>query len=378
MLMTAPRVLVAMNTFKGSLTNREACAAVGEALTKLQIPFTQIPVADGGRGCRDTVMTKWTGEVANISATGPLGGSVTAQVFCSPNDKTPTRLFIESPDVCGFLLIATHERDPMRTTSEGLGELLLKCQSRWKVSLREIYIGLGDSAISDAGMGMLSRLGFQFLDGQGRQVIANGDGLARLEDIIPPKSDPLPGVRLTVLCDVANPLCGPTGSARVFAPQKGASPEDVERLSHGMDTFAFLTTALTGKPIAREPFTGSAGGLAAALFGFLDAELVAGAQYLLDLVDFDKHLADCDVLITGEGSTDRQTLSGKAPKECLLRATKLKKAALIISGSLGEGAEFKENPKFLGCFASGREPSAYEALKNETYRLFSDPAFAKF
>jgi len=373
--MKSPRVLIAMNAFKGSLSNREACAAVAEALTTLKIPFLQIPVGDGGRGSRDTIRVAWGGEIANLPGIGPMGAETTAQVLCAPNASHPEKIFIDSPDICGYSLVSPMERNPMQATSRGLGELLLRCHKLWNMTLKEIYIGLGDSAVSDAGIGMLGALGFQFLDGQGRSVSGNGEGLARLANILPAVTDPLEGIRLSVLCDVTNPLCGPSGSARVFAPQKGASPQDVERLSQGMDIFAEQVRAISGREIAQQTMTGSAGGLAAALYGLMNADLLPGAKYLFDQVGFDEHLRSCDLLVTGEGKTDKQTLSGKAPRECLSRAKALNKSALILSGSLGEGVEFTDNPKFLGCFACGREPTAYEALRREAQRIFSDLRF---
>ncbi len=374
--MKRPRTLIAMNAFKGSLSNREACAAVAEALASLGIPYHQIPVGDGGRGSRDTMQSKWKGQMESFTATGPLGAPAIASVLGYPDNLNPEKVFIDSPDVCGHSLVTAAERNVMKATSRGLGQLLLACHKRWhQKGLKEIYVGLGDSAISDAGLGMLCSLGFTPTDRNNKPVSADGEGLSRLENIQPPQNFPLPGVRLVILCDVKNPLCGSEGSAVVFAPQKGATPDEVKSLAAGMDKFAEIVYRTSKRSIAQEPMTGSAGGLGAAFRGFLSAELFHGAGFLLDEVDFDKYLKSSDLLITGEGRTDKQTLGGKAPKECLSRASKLKKSAVVISGSLGEGAESLGNGKFLGCYACGREPSAYEALRKTTETLFSDPAF---
>lgn len=348
-----------MNPFKGSLSNSEACSAVANGLSKLQIPHIEIPVGDGGRGTRACLQTQWKAEVVEMPATSAMGDPTTARVLYQT-----TRIFIESPDVCGYLS-PEEKRDAMKASSRGLGELLVQCTQRWP-DLKEIYVGLGDSAISDAGIGMLQALGYE-LGG----VEANGEGLTRIRNLIPPKKDRFSKISFRILCDVNNPLCGEKGSARVFAPQKGAAPEQVEQLSAGMDRFAEIVVKLTGRSIAKEPFTGSAGGLASAFYGLLSAKLYPGAKTLFDLINFDDKLKECDILVTGEGRTDKQTLSGKAPKECLDRAAKLGKASVIISGSLGEGADSIDQPKFIGCFASGREPSAFEALRREAERIFS-------
>ncbi len=362
-----------LSPFKGRLTNREACAAVTKALKQKKITGRALPLGDGGAGTLWTIHSSLGGSIEEIDASGPLGKPVKASVLLLPNKKNPTSLYIESSDVCGHSLVPDAERDALRATSRGLGEVILESLKRWGNSLSRIYIGLGDSAVSDVGLGMLCGLGYTFFDLSGHVVWGNAAGLRQIQTFQVPKNPALDKIKFTVLCDVMNPLCGPRGSARTFAPQKGATAGQVSQIDQGMEHFASVIQATTGRNLRYEPMTGSAGGLAAAFLAFFDAELVHGARFLLDWIHFDRILSDHCFLIVGEGKTDQQTLSGKAPLEGVERALRLGKKVVVISGALGEGHEqLLQKRSVAGCYACGESPTAKDALFDRTLEIFSD------
>lgn len=370
--MTPPlSALVSLSAYKGRLTNELATQIVAQALKELNISSKLLPLGDGGLGTLRTVHSVLGGEIYRRWVSHPLGQKVEAECLAIPNAKAPSAVYLESAQACGYHLVNDSERDPMRASSAGLGELILDAAKTWESSLERIYIGLGDSAVSDMGMGMLTALGFSFLDDASRALWPNANSLRQIKTFTSPKDRRLEKIKFTVLCDVLNPVCGPQGSARIFAPQKGASPTQVQLLEQGMENFCAVLQKANGRNLRLEPMTGAAGGLAAACLGFLNAELVLGARFVMDWIRFDDQLRPHDFLIVGEGKTDKQTLCGKAPWEAIERGRKLGKKVILISGALGEGHEqlVKQNP-LLQCFACGEHPSAQEALHRRTLEVF--------
>lgn len=366
--------LVAMAAFKGTLTSREACDAVALGIRQGGLEPTPFPVGDGGGGTLEAIQSARGGELTRFPATGPLNRPLEARALCFPSTERADHVILESADTCGLHLLAEGERDPLRATSRGLGELLSAVARRWP-SLRRISIGLGDSAVTDAGLGMLAALGFRPLDAGGRDLWPNAHSLRTLHAIsLPPEKDQWwRRIELVVLCDVLNPLCGSQGSAAVFSPQKGATPPQVKLLKEGLESFAARALAATGKRIAFEPMTGAAGGTAAALKAFLGARLVHGAPFLLDWVGFDEALERHGFVVTGEGRTDAQTLSGKIVHEILGRASRRRKPAILVSGEID--AKTADQLKGIGLLAaaeSGRDPSPREALVRRARSLFAD------
>jgi len=319
-----------------------------------------------------TVQLAMGGEITTIDSQGPLGQKVEAKVLCLPNAQQPDFVYIESSEACGHHLVHAEERDAMRASSHGLGLIILGALQRWHSSLKRIFVGLGDSATSDVGMGMLGGLGYSFYDTGGRVLWGNAETLRLLHAFEPPRDRPWEKVRFTVLCDVLNPLLGPHGSARTFSRQKGASPGQVSLIEQGMEHFVSVIQKTLGHSPRYEPMTGSAGGLSAAFKTFFDAELVHGARFLLDWIGFDRILDEVAFLITGEGRTDYQTMSGKAPMECLERAGRMGKRSLVISGALADGYEpLLRRPGVMGVFACGQDPSAKQALTSKVLDIFS-------
>jgi glycerate kinase len=371
MMANPKNVLVAMSGFKGSLTNIEACQCVASALKDLNLAHSIVPIGDGGKGTGLALNLALGGEFHSIDSIDPLGRPISGTLLCFPNSKSPSRIYIESSSVCGYTLIKKEEKNALQASSRGLGIMLRESILRWKHSLQEIWIGLGDSAISDMGMGMLSELGVHFLNSKQEPIPATTDHLVHINAFSPPSLH-LNSISLTVLCDVSNPVCGPQGSAVTFSPQKGATPEQVALIARGMENFATRIENKLHRSLKYIPMTGSAGGLSAALFSFFNAKLVPGCEFLLSEIGFDEKISQHDWVVTGEGRTDAQTLKGKAPAVVFEHSRKQNKQCLFISGSLGEGLDpISKEGGMVGVYACGREPSAKEALTRKTREVFS-------
>lgn len=367
-------VLVSMCNFKGTLSNDEASTAVAHGLGKL--PYEIQSVADGGRGTLNCVMRTLPGEIHEFDAMGSLGGKVHGRAYCLPNATNPHSILIESSDTCGYEP-KQNIRDPMLASSYGMGKLLQELCERWNGTLRNIYIGLGDSAISDAGAGMLAALGVKYFDSHGHSLLGNGSALDKIDQIQTPPLPLFPSLSFTVLCDVNNPLCGKEGSARTFSPQKGATPSQVLALEKGMKNFSSRVAKITHKDISNLPRTGSAGGLSFTFASFFNANLVSGSEFLLNWINYDRYIERHSVIITGEGRTDRQTFEGKAPMEVVRRAQKLGRRVFIVSGAVSDN--FADNPlthSIAGYYACGDKPNPQEALSNKVAELIKSGTLA--
>lgn len=309
-------ILIAPNSFKNSLPANDAANAILQGLEQSRLGFTGecFPVGDGGDGTGDLLMRKLDAVKIEVMAHDPLGRERPASFGLGVN--APTAI-IEMASASGLRLLDEQELDPLHATSRGTGELIREALDR---NARHILLGIGGSATVDGGMGILTALGIRFTDIQGR-AIATAVGLTGLAAIDTSGLDPrLKDTRLTILCDVENPPLGPTGSAAVFGPQKGATPEDVILLESALQRFCAIVRATTGKDISRLPSGGAAGAAAAGLYALLGARLERGIDYFLQVTDFDEALRRSDLVITGEGSIDEQTLRGKAPFGVAVRA----------------------------------------------------------
>ena len=300
------KVVLALDKFKGSATARQLISAVRAELDSLQgLELVGVPVADGGDGTVDVLAAACQGQWVDCPTMGPLlqRDPVTASYFLC-DDGTA---LVEVAAASGLALLPDDARDVMRATTLGTGMLLRDAMERGS---RNIVLGLGGSATCDAAMGIMCALGAEFLDADGRHLYPSGESLALIGHIetfgIP---QTVRDCRFTLLTDVDNPLCGERGSARVYAPQKGASPEQVEQLERGMVHVA----GIVGADIANRAGCGAAGGIPALMMHLLDCELLPGAPYVLDHNGFVEALDGADLVITGEGRLDRQSLMGKAP-----------------------------------------------------------------
>lgn len=300
------KVVVATDSFKGSLDARSACEAVREGILSAR-PGTEVivkPMADGGEGTAAAMLAALRGEWVPLQAMGPLEEMRIDAGFAWFAGR---RLgVVEMAAASGLTLLRPEQMNPLRTTTFGTGELLRDAAAR---SPTVILLGVGGSATVDGGVGAARALGWQFLDAGGRSIGHGGGELGRIATILPPARGALP--RVEVLCDVDNPLCGPEGAARVYAPQKGAAPKMVETLEAGLQHLARVVHAQLGRNIRDLPGGGAAGGLAAGAVAFMDASLTRGIERIIEVSGLREDLRGADWVITGEGSFDDQSLRGK-------------------------------------------------------------------
>jgi glycerate 2-kinase len=329
-------ILVCPTAFKGTLSATDAAAALaaGARAVAGDLEVRELPLSDGGNGLLDAMQGVVGGAFRTVAVTGPLGEAVEARYLVHGIDAV-----VETAEACGLHLVPENRRDPTRTTTSGVGELLLGAAGAGgaacgaPLAAERLVVGLGGSATVDAGAGMAAALGWQLLDGAGAPIPPGGDGLERLATIVPPERPPaLPPV--VVLADVTNPLLGPTGAAPVFGPQKGASPAQVERLAAALARWAERVERDLGRRVADLPGGGAAGGLGAAFAAYLDAPPRPGAAWILDRADFDGLLAAAAAVVTGEGAWDEQSSMGKVTGEVVTRARAAGVPILLVAGSV--------------------------------------------
>lgn len=320
-------ILIAPNAFKNSLPADAAATAILQGLEQSGLAFTGecFPVGDGGDGTGDLLMQKLGAARIDVIAHDPVGRE-RAAFFGLTADGTA---IMEMATASGIRLLDKMELDPLHATSQGTGELIRAALDR---KAHRLLLGVGGSATVDGGMGILTALGARFLDAAGRELTTSAS-LTALSSIEGSALDPrLKSIPLIILCDVDNPPLGPSGAAAVFGPQKGATPEEVIVLESALQRFCSVILATTGKDIAQLPRGGAAGAVAGALYGLLGARLVSGIDYFLDVTGFDEALHRSDLVITGEGALDEQTLQGKAPYGVAVRAKARGVPAIAFTG----------------------------------------------
>lgn len=300
------RVVVAPNAFKGCLTAHEAATAIARGVEDAGAEPEILPVADGGDGTLDALVAGLGGTIMGVIARGPLGLPVRAHLARLSDGSG----VVEMAQASGYALVAESERDPMHASSYGTGELIKGALARRPT---RVLVALGGSATVDGGTGLARALGVRFFDDAGEQLPDGGGALARLARIDASRADPrLRDAPIIACADVMNPLLGPDGAARVFGPQKGANPGQVDTLERGMERLAECLSADLGFDVGDTPGGGAAGGTGAMLAG-LGAEIRPGAEVVLDALGFAGRIEGADLVITGEGKLDAQTLAGKAP-----------------------------------------------------------------
>jgi glycerate 2-kinase len=320
--------LCAPNAFKGTLGAAEAAHALAQGVRDAGGVATEFPVADGGDGTLD-VLVGDSERVETLEVTGPLGEPVGARI-----GRLDHVAVIELADAAGLRLLGSH-LDAVHATTRGLGELLAAALER---GATEIIVGVGGSATTDGGVGALQALGFSIRDGSGQEVgpgslqnVAHVDAASRHRG--------LEHCRIYVAADVVNPLLGPEGAASVFAPQKGATPQQVRQLEAGLQTWAQVAQAFAGKSLADAPGAGAAGGAAFGLAALCGAQIVPGARLVCDRLGIDAAIAKAGVVVTGEGRLDSQTAYGKAPSEIARRCAAAGRPCIAVVGSLTEGTD---------------------------------------
>ena len=317
------KVVIAPDSFKQTLSAIEVCETVSDELKKKypDINIVSIPVADGGEGTVDAFLYALGGEKVYCRVKSPLLRDISAYYGILPDGSA----VIEMAQASGIAI--EESNDPVKSSSYGTGQLILHAV---KNGSKNIFIGLGGSATTDGGIGCLAALGVRFSDKNGNSVPLCGEGLSTIESIDVENIDKdVLGCNITVLCGVKNPLYGTNGAAYIFAPQKGAVQEQVAFLDEGLKNLAEKTTALFGKDFSQREGTGAAGGLGFALSIFLGAQLKSGIDTVLELADFEERIKDADLVITGEGKMDKQSLMGKVPFSVAAKSKGKKVAAIV-------------------------------------------------
>ena len=332
--MKIKKILISPQEFKESLTGLEVANAIQEGINKAdsKIKTNLVPVADGGDGTLQTMVDVTGGEIITETVRDPLGRNIDSVWGKLGDDNSAV---IEMAKASGLALLNENEKSATLTSTYGTGQLFKFALDQ---GINNFIIGIGGSATNDGGAGFVSALGAKLYDENGKEVESNGISLSSIRDIDMSNFDErVKNTSVRVACDVTNPLCGNEGASAIFGPQKGANPEEVNLLDKNLLHWASLIKDQLGKDILNVPGAGAAGGLGAGLMAFTDAELSIGANIVLDSLNYDEHLRDVDLVIVGEGSTDKSTQFNKSPVAVAMRAKKLGIPVICLSGSIGEG-----------------------------------------
>ena len=326
------KIVIAPDSYKESLSALEVAQAVEAGFRQVfpDADYVLVPVADGGEGTVDAMVAATGGRKETVTVSGPLGEPVEAFYGLTGDGDTAV---IEMAAASGLALVPPDRRNPLLTNSRGTGELI---RAALDAGARRFILGIGGSATNDGGAGMVQALGVRLLDLEGRELDGSGGDLARLERIDVSALDPrLAECRIEVACDVDNPLTGARGASAVFGPQKGATPEMVQALDANLARLARIVGRDLGVAVDTVPGAGAAGGMGAAMLAFFGATLKPGIEIVTAAVDLDTHVRDADLVITGEGRIDFQTVHGKTPIGVARVAKRHGKPVIGIAGSLG-------------------------------------------
>ena len=325
------KIVIAPDSFKESLSASEVADAIEAGFVDVfpDAEIFKLPVADGGEGSTDALISATQGRYFSTSVMGPMGEAIDASWGMLGNSQTAV---VEVAKACGLSLVPLENRNPMIATSYGLGELILAAVDN---GANHIIVGLGGSACNDGGAGMLQALGFRLLDFSGNQLNRGVGSLSSLSSIDSSEIDSrLQGIRFEVACDVDNPLLGPQGASVIFGPQKGADSEMIAQLDANLTHYSDIITSTIKKDVSEVPGSGAAGGIGSAFLAFLNAELKSGINIILDAIDFEHQIKGADLVITGEGRFDSQSIRGKAPIGVAKSAKRNRSLVFMIAGSV--------------------------------------------
>jgi glycerate kinase len=326
-------------------------------------------MADGGEGTVDSVLAACYGQLRQQNVRGPLGAAVEAHWGWLADSRTA---LIEMAEASGLQLVPPGQRDACKTSTYGTGELI---RAALDAGAERIILAIGGSATNDGGAGAMQALGVQLFDAEGQALPPGGLALSRLATIDLGQLDPrLAQVRFDIAADVNNPLCGPHGASAIFGPQKGANPEQVQQLDAALGHFADHCASVLPKDVRDEPGSGAAGGLGFAAKAFLGAKFRAGVEVVAELVGLDEAVRGADLVITGEGRFDAQTLRGKTPFGVARIAQRHNVPVIVIAGTLGDGYEQMYAHGVAAAFALPSGPMSLEQACSEAPRLLSERA----
>lgn len=329
------KVTIAIDSLKGSLTSLEAGQAAAEGIRRVyeDADICIRPLADGGEGTVEALVRGMGGKLKRITVTGPLGKPVVCEYGIIKESGTAV---IEMAGAAGITMVDEEERNPLYTTTYGVGEVI---RDAVRSGCKRFVVGIGGSATNDGGIGMLQALGYGILNKEGRQVPYGARGLAEIASVTDDNVLPeLSGCTFRIACDVTNPLCGEQGCSAVFGPQKGADPEMIRQMDGWLEHFAALSQEKYPAADPLRPGTGAAGGLGFAFLGFTKAVLESGVKIVLDETKLEDYVRDADLVITGEGRLDGQTVMGKAPIGVAKTAKKYGKPVIGFSGCVTKDA----------------------------------------
>ena len=330
------KIVIAPDSFKESLTALEVANAIETGFKRIfpNAEYVKLPMADGGEGTVQSLVDATQGRLIEAEVTAPLGNQVKSFFGLSGDGKTA---IIEMAAASGLHLVPMDERNPCQTTSFGTGELIKQALD---LGVQHIILGIGGSATNDGGAGMLQALGLRLLDKNGQSIGFGGAALSNLAEIQLVDLDPrLQHVQIEVACDVNNPLCGERGASAIFGPQKGATPEMVKELDAALAHFAEIADRDCGKQIKEQSGAGAAGGMGGGLLLLPNVQLKAGVQIVLDNLKFAEQVKDADLVITGEGRMDAQSILGKTPIGVARTAKQFNRPVIAIAGCLREDYE---------------------------------------
>jgi glycerate 2-kinase len=350
------KIVIAADKFKGSLDCFQVCDAIAAGLQQSMpgVHITKLPLSDGGEGLAD-VMAYYTGaEKINVTVSDPLFRPVQAQFLLSADGKTA---IIEMAQASGLLLLHPQEYNPLQTTTYGTGQLI---KAALQQGVSKIILGIGGSATNDCGIGMAAALGYAFLDANGQALKPVGENLGHIQTIDTSNKINLDGVSIEVACDVTNYLTGEAGAAKIYAPQKGASPEMVEALEKGILHFAALVKQQLGVDLNALKGGGAAGGMGAGSVLFLNAAMRSGVQLLLHYSHAEKHIKAADLVITGEGKLDVQSLQGKVVHGVAESAKMYIKPVIALCGTLDISVDVLNRSGIAAAFSILQKPMSLE------------------
>lgn len=356
------KYVVAPDSFKESMTAKEVCDAMEKGIKKADsaAEVIKVSMADGGEGTVDSLVDATNGQRVIVEVTGPLGNKISAYYGILGNGTTAV---IEMAKASGLEIVEKKKRNPMITTTFGTGELIRDALDH---NVKEIIIGLGGSSTNDGGSGMAQALGAKLLDQNNNQISFGGGNLDKLDKIdISDLDSRLQDVKIILASDVTNPLIGKDGASRVFGPQKGATPEMVEKLENNLQHYAKIIKRDLNKDVASVSGAGAAGGLGAGLMAFTTCKMRQGVDIAIEVTKLEEKVKSADYVFTGEGGTDFQTKFGKTPYGVAKLGKKYHKPVISLAGYLGEGIDSLYSEGFTAIF--GIIPGACDlstALKN--------------
>ncbi len=367
------RILVCPNAFKGSLTAAQAAASIERGL-RAALPdasVVKLPLADGGDGTLETLVEAVSGTIQTALVRDPLGRPISARWGRLGGAQSTTGV-IEMAEASGLRLLKPEERDPRLTSTGGTGDLM---NAALRAGCTRLLIGIGGSATNDGGAGMAEALGAEFFDAEGNKLPPGGAALSRLSRIDLSRFSLSPSVSVTAACDVDNPLCGEAGASAVYGPQKGATPPMVQRLDAALSHYADILESTLQHSVRDTPGAGAAGGLGAGLLAFCRAELQSGIEMVMEASGFEKALAGCDLVVTGEGRLDGQTGRGKVVAGVIAGAKARNLPVFALAGSVARGTEAQLRPLGLtSAFTLLNEPMPVEDAMRDGSALLQEAA----